>query len=189
MLIHPKHQEGATRQVKDSANDSKPGVKAQQQQQHAAVQDPEARAKLRRVVAGVLTGVTERFLSHPVETCKVVLQNTPASASAVQVISSRWRDKGLASFYRGTTTNCYYSRLCRVLPSPLPSISASLSSLTPITPSSSSSPWLLTLHGQALCRAPWAEASRLRFASTLPVRAPLLCSLLPPMLLGGLTSS
>lgn len=101
MLIHPKHQEGATRQVKDSANDSKPGVKAQQQQQHAAVQDPEARAKLRRVVAGVLTGVTERFLSHPVETCKVVLQNTPASASAVQVISSRWRDKGLASFYRG----------------------------------------------------------------------------------------
>jgi hypothetical protein len=130
MLIHPKHKEGATRQAKDSAGDNKLGMQApqQQQQQHAAVGDPEARAKLRRVVAGVLPGVTERFLSHPVETCKVVLQNTPASASAAQVLSSRWRDKGLASFYRGTTTTtCCYRYHSR----PLLSVSASLSSLTP----------------------------------------------------------
>jgi hypothetical protein len=71
--------------------------------------DPDARAKLRRVVAGVLTGVTERFLSHPIETCKVVLQNTPASSLAVQVISSRWREKGLASFYRGASHPTYFA--------------------------------------------------------------------------------
>ena len=181
MLIHPKHKEGATRQAKDSAGDNKLGMQApqQQQQQHADVQDPEARAKLRRVVAGVLTGVTERFLSHPVETCKVVLQNTPASASAAQVLSSRWRDKGLASFYRGTTTTTccyrYHSRplllLCFCL------------TLEPHPPF-----FYLLLHGQALCRAPWAEAFKPRFASTLPVRAPpspLLYHRPPPPLLLG----
>jgi alpha-glucuronidase len=92
MLVRPK--EGAT-----------PVAQATKEKQAAArtlaAPGQADRAKLRRVVAGVLTGVTERFLSHPIETCKVVLQSTPASASASQVIASRWREQGIASFYRG----------------------------------------------------------------------------------------
>jgi alpha-glucuronidase len=93
MLVRPK--EGAT-----------PVAQATKEKQAASSRTLAApgqadRAKLRRVVAGVLTGVTERFLSHPIETCKVVLQSTPASASASQVIASRWREQGIASFYRG----------------------------------------------------------------------------------------
>jgi len=59
-------------------------------------------ARVRRAGAGVLAGVTERLLSHPIETCKVILQNTPASVPAIQALSARLQQRGLASFYVGT---------------------------------------------------------------------------------------
>ncbi len=58
--------------------------------------------QLRKICAGALTGISERVVSHPIETCKVVLQATPASTSAMQALSSRLSQQGFFSFYRGS---------------------------------------------------------------------------------------